>query len=198
MFDYISGTLVQKWPTQAVIDVAGVGYVLKISLSTSQQLPEAGQPVKLKSYLHVREDIFQFYGFISDEERDIFLHLTSISGIGPRLAQTVLSGLTPERVAEAIQNGDERALSSISGIGGKTAQRLIVELKDKLRKYAAVAAQEHGRTAAPADSLGSEAIMALISLGYSRQQAEKAVSRARQNEQPLTAEELIKKSLQAI
>jgi len=198
MFDYISGKLVHKGPTMAVIDAGGIGYSMKVSLSTSQRLPEAGLPVSLKTYLHVREDIFQLYGFFTEEERDIFLHLLTISGIGPKLAQTILSGMTPERLIEAIQNGDERTLSSISGIGSKTAQRLIVELKDKVRTYTAIVSADQKSAAISTDSLSSEAVMALISLGYSRPQAEKAVTKIRQSGQAITAEDLIKKALQAI
>lgn len=198
MFDYVQGILVQKRPTTAVIDVNGVGYAFKISLSTSQKLPQEGQKVTLKSYLHVREDIFQLYGFISEEERELFTGLLSISGVGPKLAQTLLSGLSPDRLAEAIQNGDERTLSSISGVGSKTAQRLIVELKDKVKKFVITAGAEQKPTPAVMNTMENEAVMALISLGYSKQQAEKTIIRVRQTDKALTAEELIKKALQTI
>lgn len=199
MFDYISGKLVTKRPTEAILDVQGVGYLLKISLSTAQQLPEEGSPASLKTYLHVREDILQLYGFADEEEREIFEALLSISGIGPKLAQTILSGLSPDKLISAIQLGDERTLSSITGVGKKTAQRLIVELKDKL-KSTQIGEIEHAGAAGGAirGTLEEEALMALMSLGYSRQQAEKAITRARNSGKIVSAEELIKKALQAV
>lgn len=199
MYDYLSGKLIKKLPTEAVVDVNGVGYACKISLSTSQQLPQEGEPVTLKTYLHVREDILQLYGFASDQEREIFKALIAVSGVGPKLAQTILSGLSARKLIAAIQMRDESILNSISGVGKKTAQRLIVELTDKL-KGAEMPVELAGEEAVVNfNALESEAIMALISLGYHRQKAEKAVLKARTAENKIvTAEELIKKALQAI
>lgn len=119
MFEYISGKLMVKRATDAVVDVGGLGYHLKISLSTSQRLPAEGEMAVLKCYLHVREDVMQLYGFADNNEREIFLGLLSISGVGPKLAQTILSGFSPEKLVFSIRHGDENALSSISGIGEK-------------------------------------------------------------------------------
>ncbi|MEJ2054335.1 MAG: Holliday junction branch migration protein RuvA [Calditrichaceae bacterium] len=199
MFEYIRGRLVIKQPMQAVIDVNGLGYALKISLSTYQKLPAENSEVELKTYLHVREDVVQLYGFYDAVEREVFNGLLSISGVGPKLAQTVLSGLSPDKIVKAIRLGDENTLSSISGIGKKTAQRLIVELKDKLKSVAV-----EGDTEVPADQIdlgvsGEETLMALLSLGYGRAQAEKAIKKVQQNgNNTLTVEEMIKKALQAI
>ena len=198
MLEYIRGRLVTKQPTLAVIDVNGLGYALKISLSTYQKLPEQDSEVELKTYLHVREDVFQFYGFFDGIERDLFTGLLSISGIGPKLAQTVLSGMSAEKLVSAIQSGDEATLSSISGIGKKTAQRLIVELKDKLKTISAEFGGEEEESKQILGISGEEVLMALLSLGYSRSQAEKAIRKVQQAGQSLTVEEMIKQALQAI
>jgi len=199
MYDYLTGKLIKKQPTEAVLDINGIGYACKISLSTSQQLPDEGSRVTLKTYLHVREDILQLYGFASEEEREIFKALIAVSGVGPKLAQTILSGLSPHKLIIAIQTRDEGVLHSISGVGKKTAQRLIVELTDKLKGAELPGELADGQEVVSFNALESEAIMALISLGYHRQKAEKAVIKARQAENKIiTAEELIKKALQAI
>lgn len=198
MFEYIRGRLVNKQPTQAVIDVNGLGYSLKISLSTYQKLPEQDSEIELKTYLHVREDMFQFYGFFDDMERELFTGLLGISGIGPKLAQTVLSGMSAEKLIKAIQDGDEATLSSISGIGKKTAQRLIVELKDKLKSIYLETSGEEDQTQRILGISGEEALMALLSLGYNRSRAEGAIKKVQQTDKSLTVEEMIKQALQAI
>lgn len=199
MYDFIRGILVKKLPTEAVLDVQGVGYALKISLSSSEKLADEGQEVTLKTYLHVREDILQLYGFINDEEREIFKGLISISGVGPKLAQTILSGLSAEKLVQAIRLGDEAALNKISGVGKKTAQRLIVELKDKLGTLEVeIAELESDQVTISSDGIEREALMALMSLGYSRQKAETAILKATKNEKVLTSEELIKRALQVV
>ncbi len=198
MFEYIRGRLINKQPTLAVVDVNGLGYALKISLSTYQKLPEQNSEVELKTYLHVREDMFQFYGFFDDMERELFTGLLGISGIGPKLAQTVLSGMSAEKLIKAILDGDEGALASISGIGKKTAQRLIVELKDKLKSIYLETGGEENQTQRTLGISGEEALMALLSLGYKRSQAERAIKKVQQADKSLTVEEMIKQALQAI
>ena len=199
MFDYINGILETKKPTEVTIDVNGVGYHLKISLSTYQKIPDAGSKVKLKSYLHVREDVLQLYGFSDERERDTFLSLLSISGIGPKLAQTILSGLTPEELISSIQTGDEDRLNSISGIGKKTAQRLVVELQDKYGKIESEANNIKPRAMVSSlNGVEQETMMALISLGYKRINAEKAIAKAQNGEKIIVVEELLKKALQVI
>ncbi len=199
MLDYIEGKLVQKTPTTAVIDNNGLGYSLRISVSTSGLLPSEGQQVKLKTYLHVREDILQLYGFAEDGERDLFLALISISGVGPKLAQTILSGLSPDRFVAAIQNNDQATLNNISGVGKKTAERLLVEMRDKIKSIASAAAAD-GLSAPPfaATAAENEALMALLSLGYSRQKAENAIRKAQHSGSIASTEELVKKALQVI
>lgn len=198
MFDFIRGKIVTKRAAEAVVDVQGVGYLLRISLSTSEQLPAEGEESTLKTWLHVREDILQLYGFATEDERTVFKALISISGVGPKLAQTILSGLSADRLVSAIQNRDEALLNGITGVGKKTAQRLIVELKDKLAPLQIVPESiPEGNVLRP-DALEREALMALMSLGYSRQKAEKALLKIRESGKVLTSEDMIKKALQTI
>ncbi len=199
MYDYIHGKLIKKLPTEAVVDVGGLGFYLKISLSSSQRLPEEGEMVTLKTHLYVREDVLQLYGFANEEERTIFNGLIAISGIGPKLALTILSGMTPEKLISAVEQNDEQAFYTISGVGKKTAQRLIIELKDKLIRFKVLSSVPDVERQTFAGTLEEEVIMALISLGYSRQQAGRAVNKARQADPSLlTAEALIKKALQSV
>ncbi len=198
MYDYIRGKLVKKTAAEAVVDVHGVGYLFKISLSTSEKLPENGKEVTLKTYLHVREDAFQLFGFISEEERNVYTSLLTTSGIGPKLALTILSGLSPGNIIAAIKNRDEAALNAISGVGKKTAQRLIVELKDKFKDFDVPGIEKREENGIKLNSMENEAIMALVSLGYSRIQAEKAVRKASKGEKINSVEELVKQSLKVI
>jgi Holliday junction DNA helicase RuvA len=142
--------------------------------------------------------MFQFYGFSDDIERDLFTGLLGVSGIGPKLAQTVLSGMSAEKLVRAIRSEDEATLSSISGIGKKTAQRLIVELKDKLKLIFVEQSSEDEESKQNLGVSGEEVLMALLSLGYRRSQAEKAIRKVQQAGQSLTVEEIIKQALQAI
>jgi len=198
MYEYLRGTLIKKKATRLVLEVQGIGYALKTSLFTSRQLPEEGAAVELKTYLHVREDVFQLYGFATEEEREIFLGLIAVSGVGPKLALTILSGLSPQKFVTAISQGDERLLNSISGVGKKTAQRLLVELKDKLTGFSVQENTERGQRLIRLTDMETEAMMALISLGYKKNRAEQAILNARKNERVFTVEDLIKKSLQSI
>ncbi len=198
MIDYINGKIVANKSTEIVLETNGIGYAIKVSLNTAQKLPSEGQNATLKTYLHVRENGIQLFGFSDEAERELFLGLLGISGIGPKLAMTLLSGLSVAQIQQAIMRRDERALSSISGVGKKTAQRLIVELRDKIR----LPEEEQGEegVVAPVDfnSLENEAILALISLGYSRVQAERAVTKVQKKTPCTRADELIKKALQVI
>lgn len=197
MYEYISGILDTKRPTEIIIDVNGVGYHLKISLSTYKNIPEVGSRIKLKCYLHVREDVLQLYGFNDDKERDVFLSLLSISGIGPKLAQTILSGLSSEELIHAIQVGDEKTLNAISGVGKKTAQRLVVELQDKFGKL------ESGEAMATTlkvayNGVEQETVLALMSLGYNRAAANRAIEKAQKTDKINVVEDLLKQALQVI
>ena len=200
MYEYLYGTIDQKQPTQVVLDVNNVGYALKISLSTFRALPDMGEKVRLHTYLHVREDVLDLYGFNDATEREVFLNLIAISGIGPKLAQTILSGLTPEELIRAIRHADEQTLNGISGVGKKTAQRLVVELKSKFEKWADVPVSATGESeqSAPLNALEREALMALMSLGYKKPVAERALQRAQKNKQYKIVEDLLKAALQAV
>ena len=131
MIDSIKGTLVKKNPTSVIIDVGGIRLGIPITLATFEKIPKPNQPVELMTYLHVREDIMELYGFFDDHERDVFMQLNSISGIGPRSAMNILSGTDPIEFKKKIIDSDVASLTSIPGIGTKTAKRIIVELKDK-------------------------------------------------------------------
>lgn len=193
MFYYVSGTVTHKEPGFAVIDCGGVGYLCHTSFNTLRAL-ETGKTAKLFTHLHVREDLFDLYGFNDAEELDCFRMLIGISGIGPKAALSILSGSTPERFALAVLTGDERVLTSAQGIGKKTAQRIILELRDKVSKQqgaAAPAAAAIG-TGAASGGLG-DAMQALMVLGYS--QAEAAGALQQVDAVDLSAEQLIRAAL---
>jgi Holliday junction DNA helicase RuvA len=184
---------------QAVIENNGIGYILNISLQTFTALPEKEAAAYLKTYLHVREDSMQFFGFTTDEERQVFLALISVSGVGPKLAQTILSGIQAIDLVRAIQKDDTEKLTAIRGVGKKTAQRLVVELNEKFSQLG-ILTEEKAEAVAPItiDALHEESLMALISLGYKKQEAETALRRARRQGNEFTVEELIKRALQSI
>lgn len=193
MYEYIKGDLVRKTPGSAVIDVQGVGYLLEVSLNTFEQLPEVNKECHLWTYLYVREDTQRLYGFSTEKERSLFLELTSVSGIGPKVGMGILSGGTVREVKQQIVNEDVTALKRLPGIGPKTAKRIILELRESL----ATAEEDTTLTAAvPKSSLQKEAVLALESLGYSNTQASKAVKTvSEQNSDIESVELLIKKAL---
>ena len=134
MIAQLEGSISEKTPTQIIVDVSGVGYELLIPISTFDKLEEVGSKVKLLTYLHVREDILQLFGFSTLKEKMMFTHLISVAGIGPKLALGILSGRTVEDLTRNIVNGDTENLTQLSGVGKKTAQRIVLELRDKLAK----------------------------------------------------------------
>ncbi|HNZ36780.1 MAG: Holliday junction branch migration protein RuvA [Candidatus Marinimicrobia bacterium] len=176
MFAYISGKLFQKEPTSVIIDVNGIGYQINIPLSTYSALPATGQNAKLLTYYHVREDIQALYGFATPEEKELFLLLISVSGIGPKMAMTILSGTSPEQFRRRILDGDVESLTLIPGIGLKTARRIIVELGEKIGQTSEVVSGELATVTLGAT--GEEALRALISLGYRRAEALNALRKA--------------------
>jgi Holliday junction DNA helicase RuvA len=200
MITFLAGKLAAALPTQATIDVNGVGYEVLIPLSSYDRLPVIGQPIHMLTHLHVREDAHVLFGFMSGAERDLFrLLVNNVSGIGPKLALAVLSGMSVTNFKSAVVNGDVASLSKISGLGKKTAERIVLELKDKLGVAAAweVASATHAPTAE--QSQANEAVLALIALGYKQVDAHKTV-RDLQEKQPeiATAEELVKHALKRI
>ena len=177
MIAHIRGTVLTKSPNAVVIDCNGVGYELAISVSTFTELPAEGREAKLHVHTHVREDAFLLFGFHEPAEKRLFEKLLTISGIGPKLAITVLSGISSERLVGAIRSGDHATLTKIPGIGKKTAERVVLELKDKLDDLAGFTAA--GEIVRP--SLGATAedvLSALVNLGYPRPIAQKAVESA--------------------
>lgn len=174
MIASLRGTLISKNPTEVVVDVGGVGYGVHIPLSTFEKLGNPGSEVSLHTYLHVREDAMLLFGFSSQEERSLFKLLLSVTGIGPRMAQGILSGIPVSDLRAYLQTGNTTALTTIPGIGRKLAERLVLELRDKASKMAS----ESGFPPISSDPQGNvrnEALMALSSLGYNRVTAERAV-----------------------
>jgi Holliday junction DNA helicase RuvA len=196
MIASLDGTLKHKSPTEVLIDIQGVGYAVSIPLSTYSALGELNKPVFLLTYLHVREDIMQLFGFATEGERSMFRMLISVSGIGPRTALGILSGISVADVRHHITSGNSAALTSIPGIGKKTAERLILELRDRIDKIGPAPESSTGTTD-KASEARSEAMLALTSLGYTRQAAEKALRFALKEtgEIPLSVEDLIKRAL---
>ncbi len=170
MIAKISGTLAQKVPGEIIIDVGGVGYQIFIPLSVFYRLPEVGAPVSLYIHTHLREDALQLFGFLDEEEKRLFLLLNSVTGIGPKLAINILSGIPAGDLARALRGGDQARLLSIPGVGRKLADRMIVELRDKL-----LALPSEDASQAEGSQLMRDAISALVNLGYRRGEAEKNV-----------------------
>lgn len=175
MIEFLRGALVRKDPTAVVIDVHGVGYGAFITLSTYERLPEVGAEVALVTYLHVREDAMLLYGFIDDAERHMFRELLSITGIGARMAMNILSGSGADALRTLVAAGDVAALTRIPGVGKKTAERIVVELRDRINRSHSGVTVAGG---ANVPSMREEALLALQALGYARAQAEKAMAKA--------------------
>ena len=176
MIAHLHGKLLAKHPNQAIVETAGVGYDVTISVPTFSDLPALGADVALHIHTHVREDQIALYGFLRPSEKLLFEKLITVSGIGPKLAITVLSGISADRLITAIRSGDHATLTRIPGIGKKTAERVVLELKDKLDDLAvAIPTTAGGPHHGPA---GDDALSALVNLGYPRPIAQKAIETA--------------------
>ena len=197
MIAFLHGTLVEALPTQVTLDVRGVGYEVLIPLSSYDKLPPPGQDVRLLTHLAVREDAHVLYGFMSVAERELFrLLINSVSGIGPRLALNVLSGMNPTSFRGAVANGDVKSLSQIVGVGKKTAERIVVELRDKVGAAGAWEASSAQRALSPEDQKINDAVLALIALGVRQTEAHENVRAALQRLGPETGiEDLVRASL---
>jgi Holliday junction DNA helicase RuvA len=196
MIAYLQGQLAEATPTSVVIDCHGVGYAVFIPLSSYDKLPAKGEMVKLLTYHHfgTQDCTQQIFGFVSAEEREMFLLLISISGIGPKLANNILSSTSITALRSAIASADIKALSSLRGIGKKTAERLVLELKDKIGEVAPFAAKGHVPTAT--EQKLADAMLALVSLGYKQADAQKAVLAVAEALEPTaTVEEIVRASL---
>jgi holliday junction DNA helicase RuvA len=178
MITFLDGILVEKQPTRVVLNVGGVGYALTISLGTYDRLPDENANCRILTHEHIREDVHDLYGFMMEEERGLFRLLLGVSGIGPKTAMSALSGLSTRELKAAIVSNDVKRLSSIPGIGKKTAERLAVELKDKFTAGDALEAISGAMEGKPDDIRLRDAILALISLGYKQADAQKMVKDA--------------------
>ena len=194
MIAHLRGKLLVKHPNQAVVDVGGVGYDVAISVPTFSELPAVGSEVSLHVHTHVREDQIALYGFLRAPEKQLFEKLIGVSGIGPKLAITILSGMATDEMVAAIRGGDVARLTRIPGIGRKTAERMVLELRDKL-----AAPVVGGEPAAPALSgIEEDVLSALMNLGYQRAAAEKVLERAAQNEKTGSFDALFREALAAL
>ena len=199
MITFLDGKLVNALPTQAIVDVGGVGYEVFIPLSSYDKLPPVGQPVRILTHLVVREDAHVLYGFMAPAERDLFrLLVNNVSGIGPKLALAVLSGMSVTSFKAAVVNSDFAAISKISGLGKKTAERIVLELKDKVGVAAAWEAASAAHAPTPEQEQANEAVLALIALGYKQADAHKAVHDLQQKGEGKSAEELVKLVLKKV
>jgi Holliday junction DNA helicase RuvA len=180
-----------------IVDVNGVGYDVHVPLSTFYDLGEEGREVSLRTYLHVREDALQLFGFLTELERQVFERLIAISGIGPKLAIAVLSGMETRDLVGAVQRGDVASLTGIPGIGKKTAERIVLELKDRLAQLA-VPVSAIAAVVSPADRLRGDLLSALQNLGYHRQQADKAIDAALTSAPDATFEHALRGALREL
>ncbi|MFP4844180.1 Holliday junction branch migration protein RuvA [Winogradskyella sp. PE311] len=190
MITHLEGRLVEKNPTDVIIDCNGVGYFINISLNTFSQIPDQ-ENLRLYTYLQVREDSHSLYGFSSKTEREIFKLLISVSGIGANTARTMLSSLSPEQVKEGIATGDVALIQSVKGIGVKTAQRVIIDLKDKVLKVYGI----DELSLIPNNTNKDEALSALDVLGFNKKQSEKVVDRILKTQPEAQVEQIIKEAL---
>ena len=176
MIHFLRGKLVEALPTQIVVDVSGVGYEVLIPLSSFDKLPSVGQDIKILTHLAVREDAHVLYGFMTSQERDMFrLLVNTVSGIGPKIALNILSGMNVPALRGAVAQADIKSLSKISGVGRKTAERIVVELKDKVGPAGAWEAISAQRALSPEDQKVNDAVLALIALGFKQVEAHEAV-----------------------
>jgi Holliday junction DNA helicase RuvA len=196
MIGQLRGRLADKRPNQVLVDVGGVGYLVAVPLSTYAALGELHTEVTLLIYTHVREDALALYGFLSSREKHLFELLLSASGVGPSLALKILSGMSAEELIPAIRGNDLARLTKIPGVGRKTAERMVVELKDKLDAVAV--AEEKQPTAASPAGIEADVVSALVNLGYDGRTAESAVADAKREAGTANFEKLLKASLQVL
>lgn len=199
MIAHIQGRLQYKSPENLIIDVDGIGYQVYVPLTTFYELPDVGNTVALHIHTHVREDALQLYGFQAPEEKTLFVRLMGVAGIGPRLAVNILSGISPAELAECLGQGNLARLISIPGVGRKTAERIMVEMRDKLSALAADRDVALSVKSAADEAVINDAISALVNLGYKKGVARKAIDEAIERlEGEVNLEGLLKESLRAL
>ena len=198
MIALLRGRLLEKHPNQVIVDAGGVGYDVTVPISTFSALPDAGQEITLRIHTHVREDSLALFGFLTQEEKALFEKLISVSGIGPKLAVTVLSGLATPDLIHAIRSGDVAHLVRIPGVGKKTAERIVLELRDKLDALSLGAPPAQVEKLSGLSSLEQDVISALLNLGCQRAAAESAVRKARAAGAPDQFEPLFRRALELV
>ncbi len=203
MIAHLSGTLLAKHATSVIVDVGGVGYEVTIPVTTFYDLGELGEAVRLQIYTHVREEALQLFGFRTLRERELFTLLISVSGIGPKSAVAMLSGMSADEIVTAIRQSNYARITSIPGVGRKTAERLVIELRDKMAALSSPALEEQiaagGPTAAQSeDALREDTLAALLQLGFPKPAAEKAITSAMQEGGDLSVETLLRRSLRQL
>jgi holliday junction DNA helicase RuvA len=204
MIAHLSGTLLSKEPNQVIVDVGGVGYDVTIPLSTFYELDDEESGVKLLIYTHVKEDALQLYGFRTANERKLFVHFISVSGVGPKLGIALLSHMKAEELIESIKSNNLARLTQIPGVGRKTAERLVVDLRDKMIQLSqAQVAEETGvrpetTYVSTEDTARADALSALLNLGYQRSAAEKSIDAALGDGGDVTVESILRRSLKKL
>lgn len=198
MIASLTGRLARKAADYLIMDVSGVGYQVQVPLSTLYAIPETGNDVSLLIHTQLREDSLALFGFLTQQEKDMFLLLTSVSGIGPRLSLTVLSSLAVNDLVLAIQNADEAGICAIPGIGKKTAARIVLELKDKIGQFGLAGVSSGAASTSHPQTDMDDAVSALVNLGYKKALAEDAVKRARQGRSGAPLEELVREALNVL
>jgi Holliday junction DNA helicase RuvA len=198
MFSYLKGELTEIYTDHIVVETGGIGYMLVISGQAMTELPSVGSDIKVYTYLYLREDILMLYGFLDRDELDVFKLLIGVSGIGPKGAIGILSALTPDDLRFAVLSGDAKAISKAPGIGAKTAQRVVLELKDKLSLEDAFEKKQENTARALGNASGSlvknDAVLALTALGYSSSESLKAISKVEITEE-MDVEDVLKAAL---
>jgi holliday junction DNA helicase RuvA len=195
MIALLRGVLIEKHPNQAIVEAGGVGYDVTIPVSTFTRLPDAGTEVRLRVYTHVREDALALYGFLTGDEKALFEKLIQVSGIGPTLAVKILSGLAAGELTDSIRRGDIARLVAVPGVGKKTAERMVLELRDKLPAAAEEAPIAAAETLSPIDQ---DVLSALLNLGCARPQAEAAVRKAKAAAGSAAFEPLFRRALELV
>ncbi|HSK73366.1 MAG TPA: Holliday junction branch migration protein RuvA [Pyrinomonadaceae bacterium] len=202
MIAYLSGKLLEKHANSVIIGVGGVGYEVIIPLSTFYELGEVGSDVELRIYTYVREDTLQLFGFKTERERQLYLKLISVQGIGAKSGVTMLSGMSADEIIVAIRTDNLARLTSIPGVGKKTAERLVIELRDKLNEISSVSVEARAsagkQSDLPADAVYDDALSALTNLGYQRNAAEKALKQSVQEGTEMSVQKLLRRSLQLL
>ena len=198
MIAALEGRLAEKHPSRIVVDVQGVGYEVHVPLSTFYELGEPGSDVSLRIHTHVREETLALFGFSSTLELQLFERLISVNGIGPRLALTALSGIEPPELVRSVRQGDVARLTGIPGVGKKTAERMVIELRDNLPNIISAEAEPASSVKGEADDLRGDVLSALLNLGYHRRLAEKAINAALKGSDDLVFEDVLRQALREL